>query len=203
MNRRQIDRFFTVLGQQLPSPATIIVTGAAAGAMWGHVRPSLDIDFAIQASPGKGAWAKIEAAIEQTKRRTGIAANYAVDIDRWGAISLMDYRRHTHPYKVFGRLTVRALDPAYWTIGKLTRYLQPDIEDLVAVLKRRRQALEPLLRLWGLALRKSPRSASCAQFRRQVEDFLGTYGRRIWGSALDPERAILRFHGHARIPHAQ
>lgn len=201
MNRRQIDRFFTVLGRQLKSPAKVIVTGAAAGALWGHVRPSLDIDFAINASGGKAKWADIEEAVEQTKQKTGIAANYAIDIDRWGAISLMDYRRHTHSYKVFGRLAVHLLDPAYWTIGKLTRYLQPDIEDMVAVLKRRRQALKPLLRLWGLALRKSPRSASCTQFRRQVEDFLITYGGKIWGKTFDSEQAVLHFHGYARIPH--
>ena len=197
MNRRQIDQFFTAVDRQLQSPARVIVTGAAAGALWGHVRPSLDIDFAIHASQAKTTWADIEAAVEQAKQMTGVAANYAIDIDRWGAISLMDYRRHTHRYKVFGRLAVHLLDPAYWTIGKLTRYLQPDIEDIVAVLKRRRHACEPLVRLWGLALSKSPRSASCAQFRRQVEDFLGRHGRRVWGRAFDSAHAIRLFRDAA------
>jgi hypothetical protein len=199
MNRRQIDRFFTVLGRELTVPARVILTGAAAGALWGHVRPSLDIDFAIQPSGGDTPWTAVEAAVERTKQLTGIAANYAVDIDRWGAISLLDYRRHTHPYKVFARVTVRLLDPAYWTIGKLTRYLVPDIDDVMAVLKRRRQAVEPLVRLWGRALRHSPRSMTCAQFRRQVEDFLKTYGREVWGNAFDSEEAIQRFHQHANI----
>lgn len=197
MNRRQIDRFFTVLGRELPSPARVILTGAAAGTLWGQVRPSLDIDFAIQPSGGDKHWAAVEAAIERTKRLTGIAANYAMDIDRWGAISLLDYRRHTHSYQVFGRVTVRVLDPAYWTIGKLTRYLAPDIDDMIAVLKRRRQAVEPLVRLWALALRRSPRSMTCTQFREQAEDFLKTYGRDVWGKAFDSERAIQRFHQHA------
>src|SRR3990167_1428697 len=131
MNRLQIDRFFTILDRELNAPARIIVTGAAAGALWGHVRPSLDIDFAIQPSAGERKWEHVEFAVEKTKALTGISANYAIDIDRWGAISLLDYRQHTHRYKVFGRLAVHLLDPAYWSIGKLTRYLQPDIDDMV------------------------------------------------------------------------
>ena len=199
MNRVQIDRFFTILGRELHAPARVIVTGAAAGALWGHVRPSLDIDFAIQPAPGRNAWEQVESAVETTKTLTGITANYAIDIDRWGAISLLDYRQHTHRYKVFGRLTVRLLDPAYWSIGKLTRYLQPDIDDMIAVLTRKKLASHPLVRLWGRALRNSPRSPACRQFRQQVENFLTTSGRTIWGASFDAQRAIHAFHRHAGI----
>ncbi|OGX29338.1 MAG: hypothetical protein A3B78_01480 [Omnitrophica WOR_2 bacterium RIFCSPHIGHO2_02_FULL_67_20] len=199
MNRRQIDRFFAVLGRELTVSATAIVTGAAAGALWGHVRPSLDIDFAIRPSGGQRQWGQVESAVERARQLTGVTANYAVDIDRWGAISLLDYRRHTQPYKAFGRLTVRLLDPAYWTIGKLTRYLQPDIDDMVAVLTRKEQAVHPLVRLWGQALRKSPRSVACSQFRRQVEDFLTTSGPTIWGKAFDAQKTIADFHQSAGI----
>lgn len=199
MTRRQIDRFFAVLGRELASPARVIVTGAAAGCLWGHVRPSLDIDFAIQSAGGARQWPAVETAIERTTRLTGLAANYAVDIDRWGSIALLDYRRHTHRYRVFGRVTVHVLDPTYWTIGKLSRYLAPDVEDLVAVLKRRRQPVEPLVRVWGRALRRSPRSLACTQFRRQAEDFLTRHGRTIWGKTFDWHDAIARFHRHAHL----
>jgi len=126
MNRRQIDTFFRVLAEQSNEKVTILLTGAAAGAVWGHVRPSVDVDFAVQLrTRGKKTWEKVEAAIERTVRLTGIQANYAEDIDRWGLITLLDYKRRARPYRRFGLLQVRLLDPAYWSVGKMTRYLAP------------------------------------------------------------------------------
>lgn len=183
-----------MLAQELDAPARIILTGAAAGSLWGHVRPSLDIDFAIAlVRRGRARWTALEGAVERTIALTGIRANYAEDIDRWGAIVLLDWRHHTVPYRTFGALQVRLLDPAYWSIGKLSRYLDSDVQDLVAVLTRQKVDATRLIRLWAQALRASPRSAACTQFRRQAEHFLRAYGRTIWGRGFDPERAIQRF----------
>lgn len=199
MRAEQIDQFFAIVADELPRPARVIITGAAAGALWGHVRPSLDIDFAIMpARKGALAWETIEEAVERAKQRTGIAASYAIDFDRWGAISLLDYRRHTARYKTFGALTVELLDPAYWSIGKLTRFYEPDVDDLVAVLTHRRIRSEPLLRLWGTALRKSPPSSDRTLFKAHVESFLRLHGARIWGAAFKPDLAIEAFLRHAR-----
>jgi len=194
MNQRQIDRFFRVLARELDESATVILTGAAAAALWGHVRPSVDIDFAIRlARRGQARWRKIEEAVDRTVKLTGIQANYAEDIDRWGPITLLDYWRHTLPYRRFGRLNVCLLDPAYWSIGKISRYLDPDVHDLAAVLKHRHIPATRLVHLWARALRKSPPSMACLQFRKQGEHFLGTYGRTIWGRRFDPEQAIRHF----------
>jgi len=201
MNRTRIDAFFRVLAEQWREEAVVLLTGAAAAAIWGHVRPSVDIDFAVRVRKrGKSAWEKLEDAIGRTVRLTGIQANYAEDIDRWGLITLLDYRRHTRPYRRFGPLEVRLLDPAYWSIGKMTRYLDPDVRDMVQVFKRQRVPAERLARLWGKALRRSPRSTAVSQFRRQVEHFFRSYGRAIWGREFDPERALQRFYKEAGIP---
>lgn len=199
MRAEQIDRFFSIVADELRRSAQVIVTGAAAGALWGHVRPSLDIDFAIMPTrKGALAWEAIEAAVEQAKQRTGIAASYAIDLDRWGAISLLDYRKHTTPYKRFGTLRVNLLDPAYWSIGKLTRMYEPDIDDLVAVLKRQHVAHARLAKLWGTALRKSPPSSDQALFRAHVESFLRMHGTRIWGASFDPDATVALFLRYAR-----
>ncbi|MBI2495869.1 MAG: hypothetical protein HYY90_03295 [Candidatus Omnitrophica bacterium] len=193
----QIERFFRTLAQECDEPATVILTGAAAGSLWGHIRPSVDIDFAIRPSRrSRRRWAAIEEAIERTVRRTGISANYAEDIDRWSSVSLLDYQRHARPYRRFGTLRVRVLDPAYWSIGKMSRYLDPDVRDVVAVFRRHPVALPRLLRLWARAARASPRSLAVTQFCRQAEHFLRTDGRAIWGRAFDAERAIARFRIH-------
>ena len=200
MNPRQIHRFFRTLARELDAPARVIVTGAAAASLWGHARPSLDIDFAITLAPaGRTQWARLEAAVERTTQLTGIGANYAQDIDRWGLISLLDYPRHTHRYWTFDKLEVRLLDPAYWSIGKISRYLDPDVQDLVAVLKGERVPASRLLRLWALALKGSPPSTARALFRRQAEHFLRAYGRGIWGPRFDAEAAIRLFHRRAGV----
>ena len=194
MSPKQIERFFRTLSRELSQPATVILTGAAAGSLFGHVRASLDIDFAIRPSrPSEALWKQIEAAIARTERLTGIRAQYAEDIDRWSSVSLLDYRRHTRPYRTFGSLRVRLLDPAYWSIGKLGRSLGLDREDLAAVLSRQRVPVSRLVRVWARAIRQSPRSAALTQFRDQVEGFLRRDGKRVWGRRFDPAKSIAMF----------
>jgi hypothetical protein len=200
MSPRAIDRFFRTLAREFSGSLTVIVTGAAAGSLWGYVRPSQDIDFGVRLSRhDQDAWERFQAAVDRTVQQTGIQVNYAEDIDRWGSITLLDYRRHTVPYRRFGRLSVRLLDPVYWSIGKLGRYFELDVNDVVKVLRRQRVPESSALRLWGRVLRASPRSTAVTQFRFQVEHFLRTHGRTIWGGAFDPESAIRRFQHAAGI----
>ena len=92
--------------------------------------------------------------------RTGIAAQYAEDIDRGSSIT----------------------------------YLDPDIRDVDEVMKGTRTPPAELAKVLGLALKKSPRSTACDLFRRQVEDFFSSSGRRIWGKRYSPDKAIRAFH---------
>lgn len=200
MNTAQVERFFRLFAQKLNEPATVILTGAAAGVLWGHVRPSRDVDFAIcPRRKGPAVWRRIELAVRRTIEATGIAANYAQDIERWGAISLMDYREQSRPYRRFGKVQLRLMDPAYWSIGKISRFITPDVRDLVAVFKTEKIPPARLLKVWGKALRASSPSDSQFQFRRNVENFLQVYGRAIWGKSFNPEEAIHRFHREAEI----
>ena len=200
MSPRAIDRFFRTLAREFKAPATLIVTGAAAGSLWGHIRPSQDIDFGVQlVGSDPAGWERFQAAADRTVQQTGIQVNYAEDIDRWSSITLLDYRRHTEPYRRFGKLSVRLLDPVYWSIGKLGRYFDLDVDDVVTVLRRKHVPAASAISVWARALRASPRSTACTQFRNQAEHFLRTYGRTIWGRTFDPEAAIRRFHRAAGI----
>ena len=198
MNARQIDAFFKTLAREFDEKAVVVLTGAAAGAILGRARPSLDIDFAVELARS-GDWDKLARAVERTVKLAGISANYAEDIDRWGMVTLLDYRKHARPYKKFGGIEVRILEPEYWSIGKMTRYLDPDVRDLIQVFKTQKVPAARLARLWGRALRESPSSTGLHQFRRQVEHFLATYGREIWGKEFDPEPAVRAFHREAGI----
>lgn len=201
MNRRQIDRFFDTLAREVEAPTRAFITGAAAAALWGRVRPSVDIDFALDVrSRAADRWREVEQAVERATRLTGIPASFAQDIDRWGMITLLDYKRTSRPYRRFGKLEVRLLHPINWSIGKLTRLLEPDVEDVIDVFKRRSVDPHVAARTWGRALRASPPSTAQFQFRRHVEHFVRGHGRRIWGAELDLEDTVRRFHRAARIP---
>src|SRR5262245_27706120 len=107
MNRRQIHRFFSQLAPRLGMPARVFLTGAAAGSLWGSVRPSEDIDFALAFPRSRSVdWERVERAVADASKATSIPANFAEDIDRWGMISLLTYKRAARPYRRFGSLEV-------------------------------------------------------------------------------------------------
>ena len=200
MDKKQINRFFRVVAQGLDQPVKVILTGAAAGTLLGHLRPSLDIDFGIELiGKSKKGWQKVEEAIAQAQKVTGISVNYAQDIDRWGSISLLDYRKHLRPYRAFGKLQVNLLDPTYWTIGKITRFLDSDIWDVAEVISKEGISSQKLVRLWGKALWASPRSTASFQFRQHVEHFIRRHGKSIWGKRFNPELSVRLFQAEAGI----
>jgi hypothetical protein len=200
MNQRRIDGFLGTLAAQLGVPARAYLTGAAAAALWGRVRPSLDIDLGLELLETGEPWDRIvEPAVERTTRLTGIPASVAEDIDHWGMITLLDYKRSSKRYRRFGALEVRLLDPVNWSIGKLTRALEPDLRDVLEVFRKREVSAIRAATTWGRALRASPASTTQAQFRRQVEAFVRSEGRRIWGRDFDAEATLRRFHRAASI----
>ncbi len=200
LSRPIINRFFKILAENLDRKAYVLLTGAAAGNVLGKIRPSNDIDFAIRlADQDRKSWDQIHEAVQKTIRLTGINANYIDDIDRWGLISLMDYMKHTLPYQQFGQIKVEVLEPAYWSIGKMTRYLAPDIQDMIQVFKKQRVLCSELTQIWALALKKSPRSTTLFDFIKHVEDFLKHYGRQVWGKSFNAEEEIRGFRKAAGI----
>lgn len=204
MNRREIIRYFKTFSRLYGKPCRIILTGAAAGSLYGRVRATMDLDFAVVLE-GRGGqrkearWGEFERAARRATQLTGIAVQYAEDIDRWSAITYLDYLKHTRTFRKFGGLVVRILDPAYWAIGKLTRYLAPDIRDLVEVLKRTKTPVVKLARVLGRALKESPKSTACELFKRQVEDFFLRCGGDVWGKNFSPDRAVHLFQRHAGL----
>jgi hypothetical protein len=200
LNKRQIDKFFKTLDAELQHPACILLTGAAAGNLLGSSRPSMDVDFEIELK-GRDSleWEQLESAIKNTVEKTGISANYAEDIDRWGMITLLDYKKKTELYQKYGKLIVKVLDPAYWSIGKMTRFIDPDIQDMIQVFRKKKTPALRLAKVWGRALKESPRSAELVLFRRHVESFLEFYGKRISGKDFALDKVVGQFHKAAGI----
>ena len=198
--KERVHEFFEVLAKEWDQPAQVILIGAAAGALWGSVRPSQDVDFEIRMAHTNPSLEKdFEAAVQRTVKRTGLQANYGEEIGRWGMISLLSYREHTVPYRHFGKLKVCLLDPVYWAIGKLNRYTQSDVQDVEWVLRKKGASPEEAIRVWGRALRESPLSEAKLLFRKHVEHFLRAHGREIWGAKFDADAAVRAFRRRAGI----
>ena len=196
----QIEQFFEILDAEFGQDAEAILVGAAAGNIMGSQRPSMDIDFAIEITKNSDAnWQLLESAIKKAMDKTGIQTNYAEDVDRWGMITILDYKSKTKLYNKYGKLVLKILDPAYWSIGKMTRFLDPDIKDMINVFRKEKVPPTYLAEVWGKALKESPRSAILIRFRRQVEYFFESYGTKIWGRNFNSSKAIKQFHNSAGI----
>ena len=111
MRKRQIDLFFRELDRALETKAEIILLGASAGSLMGHIRPSFDIDFEIRLGRRRNK-KTTEGMIMQTARKTGVAVNFSENVDHWSMISYLEYRRTAVPYKKFGKLNVKLIAPA-------------------------------------------------------------------------------------------
>ena len=198
MKKNFVDRFFVELDRELGRPAEIILTGAALGALMGNIRPSLDIDFEIKVKGSKKR-NLVHEAIRRASSKIGITVNYSEDIGHWSMISYLDYRKSAVPYQTIGRLRIKLMAPAHWTIGKMTRFLEIDIQDLLKVIKKKKLKANPLIRFWGRALRSSPLSMTSGHFRNHVVFFLRQYGKFLWGSGFDLDHSITLFKRSAGI----
>lgn len=194
MKPADIDRFFEDLNRRLNQPVRVLLTGGAAAILMGVERATFDIDFEVALSDG--AWDAFQKAVADTARSTGIAPQYAEDIDHWSSIALPTKKNRR--YRRFGKVEVRILDPGLWAIGKLARFLSTDIQDLRIVLKATKTRPKAMAKLWGTALGISPPSSSQATFRKQVETFLDNYAREIWGAPADSEQLKQLFVEAAR-----
>jgi hypothetical protein len=138
-------------------------------------------------------------AVAHAAEEVGVTVQYSQDIDRWSSIAIPKKRLRTRPFRRIGRLSVHLLDPGCWAVYKLARYLDPDVDDLIEVLRHERISSLRLARLCGESLRSSPRSPSLFAFRKQVEHFFREHGVRVWGRGFDVERYVSAFHRAAGI----
>ncbi len=193
MRKKQIDLFFRELDKALGRRGDIILLGAGAGTLMGHIRPSLDIDFEIRFLRSRRVKGALDEIILQTAKKTGVAVNFSENVGHWSMVSYLDYRKTALDYKTFGRLTVKIMAPDYWTIGKITRYYALDARDAAAIIRKKKLSPERLVRLWKRALDASDLSPEIGLFKRHAVHFLKTYGKKLWGKSFRYEKMALIF----------
>ena len=194
MNKRQIDLFFKVLDQELGVKGTVILTGASAGSLMGHIRPSFDIDFEIRLVKKTGkVKTKLQSSIDKAATMAGVAVNFSENIGGWSRINYLDYRKTAIRYKRIGNLEIKLIAPEYWTIGKMARFLELDIQDMVKIISKKKLKPAMLINIWAKAIRSSDLSLELGQFRDHVIYFIKHYGTKLWGPEAEPDSLIGKF----------
>jgi hypothetical protein len=176
----KVDYFFQELARQWPHKAEVILTGAVAGHLLKSHRPTQDVDFEIHFLEDQGKRQLFVKAIRRVEMDTGLAAQYAEDIERWSMISLLEYRKHKKFYKNFGSISVYFLDIFHWSIGKISRGLDTDYRDLTVAFTKGQPDPKKLAQTWNKAVRNSPLSEAPGKLLKQAQYFFKTYGPQIW-----------------------
>lgn len=188
MKRQQVDQFFAELSKQWSHLTRILLVGGAGALVMGGVRPTLDVDFEVQFLSKQNSWDLFQEAVRAATQKVGIEAQYAESIERWSSVTLGDYRNHVERVGTYGKLEVCVLDPEYWSIGKMARYWDQDVQDMIAVFKRRKPDPMKLAQIWTDAIRHSPKSTQLMLAKKQALHFFKTFGEEIWGDSLSLER---------------
>ena len=82
----------------------------------------------------------------------------------------------------YENLKVDALEPLYFTLGKISRSLDQDLDDIAAVVKAEKIAGRDLAKLWAEALKNSELSSELLNIKRQMIYFLKVKGSDLWPS---------------------
>lgn len=178
MKKSDLDKFFHAVGERIQWPVEIYLTGGVLAWFFGGVRPTQDLDFALQA--GK-KWNETATIFKQISRAQSLPIEFSEDISRWGMIGYPDFKEGAKLYKKFGTVKVFFLDPVIWSVGKMARYTSDDVADMVAVFKKQQPSKAKVKRIWQEALKQSPRSSESHLFQKKIEDFFKHYERKIWG----------------------
>lgn len=189
MKKNNSDLFFEELASKWKAPVKIILIGGAAAQIFGVNRSTVDVDFEVALLDKTQAWNEFDAVVKDTEKITGIKAEFSDNIDRWSEISFLDYRKHLHHYKDYQKIKVYILEPGYWSIGKISRYWDSDILDMLHVFKKEKTDPVYLAKLWMQALRSSSPSSQLFNVKKNATHFFITYGKEIWGRKF-PEEEI-------------
>ncbi len=190
MKIKELEQFFEKLALKITTPVQIYLTGGIAALYWGGRRPTVDLDFALQADAN---WDEISKILIEQGEREGIPLEFTEDISRWGMVGFGDFKKGAKLFKQWGEFQVYFLDPIIWSVGKMNRYTGDDIADMVAVFKKQKIDAKKAIQIWSQAFLESPRSTELGLFKKKVLDFLSHSGPKIWGPSFDSKKSALKF----------
>ena len=179
MRINDLEEFFVDVGARLKFPLRIILTGGVATGFYAQSRFTEDLDFSLQAGSSE-KFDDAEKIFQECSQIHGIQLQYSEDIERWGPLSFLNWKTTTKTVGNFGKLKVEALDPLHFSLGKISRATDQDLEDIQAVFSAQKVKGKDVAILWAKALKTSPPSSQLINVRRQMEIFLKRQGAKLW-----------------------
>jgi hypothetical protein len=181
--KEDIDLFFNKLSAFVEDEIDIYLLGGCALIILGASRMTQDIDFEV-----RGASDDTIEKIQQYCNTENVPINFSEDAGKWGMIKINNNRNTTLPYDKFGNITVRIFDPYDMCVGKIERFTDIDIQDVIFLIKKFSMKPEEILSVLAKALKESVKSEKNFLFRKQVESFIKTYSNKLWG--LNAEKLL-------------
>lgn len=199
MTRREIERYFTALSRRWTEPLQVILIGGAAAVLAGSRRMTRDVDFEARLArrPAPEDGDVLAAAIRRATIDSGVRAQFAVNIGSWSDVAMPDYRTSARTWRTFGAIRVQLLSPAMYVVSKLRRGASKDFEDVVLVGRATRLSWRRAAMALGHAVHASPPSTQLPPFKERVEHLFRRYGRDLWGTRFDPNRALAIYRRRA------
>lgn len=173
---KDVEKFFKDLSGFITEEITVYLLGGCALLALGASRSTQDIDFEIKCLNSDTIDKIFNFCME---RKT--AVNFSEDVGKWGMINISSNRNSAKFFAKYGTVLVNILSPFDMIIGKIERFTDTDIEDVLFLLKKNHINSDELLTAWANALKNSLKSEKSFLFQRQVEVFVTTYSKEIWG----------------------
>lgn len=129
----QVTKFFEALAKRHLKPATILLLGGGGLAVLGNMRPTLDIDYDIEAAPEEKV--ELETVMQEVAAEEHLELEF-VPIEEF--IPLPEgAKSRRRLIGQFGQLSVYLYDPYSIALSKVARGLETDIQDVVFMINEK------------------------------------------------------------------
>jgi len=189
MIKSDIDAYFHALSLEWSYPTRIILNGDAYAHILTKAKVGDDLSFEIKTVHIQ----KLVNALFQIGHRLNLQVDFTENIQNGSPITYLDYRSHLRPYKSFKNIKVFLLHPSYWSLGKIVRYHDQDIMEMISVFEKWRPGESALAALWKQAMDASPKSTTLYQIPKSAFHFFRKYGVTVWGKGFSLNRIMEYF----------
>lgn len=166
ISKPDLTEYLDRIDKQLKQKITVVAVGGTAMTLHGLKESTKDVDFCVQT---KGDWEAVKSAARR------ISSTFRLDLFQGGFIYTLqlpdDYAKKAQPIKAKLRnLEVRLLSPIDIIITKTARLNERDIEDIRAIVSKKRVNKKKLMQRFRLV--KGSYVASDRDFQARFEQVI-------------------------------
>lgn len=172
IDKQELLGYLRQIDEQLKKKVTLVAVGGTAMTLYGLKEATKDVDFC---APTKDGLAAVQTAAKKVK------SDFRLDLFTEGYIYILqlpeDYITKSRPVKEpFRNLTVRLLSPIDIILTKASRLNERDLEDIRALVSRKRINKNKLIERYDMV--KNTYAGSNVAFQNRFEQVLKAFFSR-------------------------